>query len=409
MHNIGVDAGRVRYARNGDVRLAYRVFGDGDVPLVWMPAFISNVDAYDDKTSPFAAFVEILAGETTLIVWDKRGNGLSDPTVRVPTLDERMDDLRAVLDACGVDRAALAGGSEGGPMSLLFAATYPERIRSLVLYGTAARFSQRLPDFPWGFPPEKIAHNQADIETNWGDGAMADVFFGDIADLPGVRELWGRFQRAGASPAMAKLTWQAVMEIDVRDVLGSVRTPTRILARHGDGLVAVEAARALATGIPNAEFRMLPPGPHFPLDIVDVLASEILAFVSQRERPSASERILSTVLFTDIVKSTELLSIHGDDRWRRQLDTHDELVGNILRKYGGRQAKHTGDGVFALFDGPTKAVRCGLELIPTLAMRGIRIRAGVHTGECERRGAVGAAWPCTSAPGSAPSRVQAKC
>ena len=380
-----VNDGRVRYARNGDIRLAYRVFGDNDTPLVFMPPYVSNVDLYDDTTTPFAPFKEQLARDTTLIVWDKRGNGLSDPTDHVPTIDERMDDMHAVLDACGVESAALAGGSEGGPLSLMFAGTYPERVQSLVLYGTAARYSQA-PDFPWGCSPEQIAEQVADIEANWGEGALADVFLGDAAEIPGVRELWGRFQRAGASPTMARLTWQAVMEIDVRGVLGSIRTPTRVLAREGDRLAPPDAAHALASAIPGAEFRMMPPGPHLALDAADILASEILEFVLRRARSSPSDRVLTTVLFTDIVGSTEQLDAQGDERWRQQLDAHDRLVDILLAKYQGHREKHTGDGVFARFDGPTRAARCSLELVSALATRGIRIRAGVHTGECERRG-----------------------
>lgn len=378
--------GRVRYARNGVVRLAYRVFGEAETTLVWVPGWVSNVDLYDDPTTPFAAVVEQLAQSTRLIVWDKRGTGLSDPVTHIPPLDERMDDLHAVLDAAEADRPALIGISEGGPMSVLFAATYPERVRSLVLYGTAARFSQELPDFPWGFTPRQFEGHIADIDAHWGEGALAELFFGPAAAVPGVRDLVGRVQRASASPMMARLLFQALMEIDVRGVLDAVRTPTLVLVRPGDRIVSVEAAAALAAGIPNAQFRALPPGEHAVLDIDDLLATETLAFVCEKPSASTNERVLSTVLFTDIVSSTELLSAQGDAHWRHQLDAHDKLVDGVLSKYGGQRAKHTGDGIFALFDGPTKAARCGLELVPALATRGIPIRVGVHVGECERRG-----------------------
>jgi pimeloyl-ACP methyl ester carboxylesterase/class 3 adenylate cyclase len=378
--------GRVRYARNGDIRLAYRVWGDGEPVLVWVPGWVSNVDLYDDPTSPLSAFAEQLARTTRLIVWDKRGTGLSDPVTHPPPLDERMDDLHAVLDAAEVDSAALLGVSEGGPLSILFAATFPERVRSLVLYGATPRTAQELPDFPWGRTPAQAAALLDNIDAHWGEGAMAELFFGQHADMPGVRELWGRYERAGASPTMAKLLAQANMEVDVRAVLAGVRLPTLVLVRPGDQYASVEAAAALAAGIPNAEFRTLSPGAHLPIDIVDEVVSAIVGFVCQCPLFTDTERVLSTVFFTDIVGSTEQLSAHGDERWRRELDAHDELVDTLLAKYGGRRAKHTGDGVFALFDGPTKAARCGLELVPALATRGINIRAGVHVGEAERRG-----------------------
>jgi pimeloyl-ACP methyl ester carboxylesterase/class 3 adenylate cyclase len=384
--NNDVSLGRVRYARNGDIRLAYRVWGDGEPALVWVPGWVSNVDLYDDPTSPFSAIAEQLARATRLIVWDKRGTGLSDPVTHPPPLDERMDDLHAVLDAAEVDCAALLGASEGGPLSILFAATFPERVRSLVLYGVTPRTAQELPDFPWGLTPAQADALLDNIDAHWGEGAMAELFFGQNADVPGVRDLWGRYERAGASPAMAKLLVQAYMDVDVRCVLAGVRTPTLVLVRPGDQFVSVEAAAALAAGIPNAQFRTLSPGAHLPVDIVDEVVSEVLEFVCHCPAFTNTERVLTTVFFTDIVSSTEQLSARGDERWRHQLDIHDVLVDTVLAKYGGKRAKHTGDGVFALFDGPTKAARCGLELVPALATRGISIRAGVHVGECERRG-----------------------
>jgi class 3 adenylate cyclase len=379
-----VSDGRVHYARNGDVRLAYRVFGDGDIPLVWAPGWFSNVDFYDDPATPYPAAVAHFSQRTRLVVWDKRGTGLSDPVTHVPPLDERMEDLHAVIEAADARRPALLGMSEGGPMSILFAATYPDQVRALILYGTAPRFSQNLPDYPWGFTPRQMAANQEEIESQWGEGALVEVFFGVAADIPGFRDLYGRAQRAGASPTMALLLWQALMEIDVRAVLGLVNTPTLVLARPSDAMAPVEGAKILAECIPHAEFRLLPDGPHGLID--EALASETLRFVCDEPTMAASERVLTTVLFTDIVGSTEQLTAQGDSRWRHELNVHDMIVDNLLSRYGGRRAKHTGDGIFAIFDGPTKAARCGLDLVPALASRGVRIRAGVHTGECERRG-----------------------
>jgi class 3 adenylate cyclase len=306
--------------------------------------------------------------------------------MRVPSLDERMDDLHAVLDSAEVDYPALLGMSEGGPMSLLFAATFADQVRSLVLYGTAARFTQELPDFPWGWSPDQVLRVAEMYEKHWGEGLIAAMVRGSSTDVPGLQELFGRYERASASPAMAAMVMKAAAEIDVRNILHTVKTNTLVLARPGDQVVAFDASEALAAAMPNAVFRALPPGAHGDLDIDDSLATETLNFVYGPRKNLSSERVLATVLFTDIVGSTEQLSSQGDSRWRHQLDVHDQLVDRSLSRYGGRRAKHTGDGVFALFDGPTKAARCALDLVPALAARNIPIRAGVHTGECERRG-----------------------
>lgn len=374
----------MHYARNGSVRLAYRTWGDQDPTLVWVPGWISNVDMWDVPEGPFTNFPEQLAQQTRLVAWDKRGTGLSDPVTHVPPLDERMDDLHAVMDAADAQCPALFGISEGGPMCVLFAATYPERVQSLVLYGTLPRFTPELPDYPWGFGPDRYAALLDQIETQWGEGALAELFFGPIAEVPGFLDFYGRAQRASASPSMALMLFQALLNIDVRPVLNAVRVPTLILGRRGDEVAPVDAAKALADGIPNAQFRELPPGPHGLFD--DAMAEAVLHFVCGEHNVGGNERVLSTVFFTDIVSSTELLSAQGDAHWRHELDAHDRIVDSLLSKYGGRRAKHTGDGVFALFDGPTKAARCGLELVPALATRGIRIRAGIHVGECEKRG-----------------------
>lgn len=384
---MGVNDGRVHYARNGDVRLAYRVFGDSGPFLIWVPGWVlSNVDTIGDPGSLYKGFVDLMSQSVRIIVWDRRGTGLSDPSTRPLSIDERVDDVQAVMDAAGVDRPAFLGTSEGGSVSVLFAATHPDRVGPLVLYGTAARYSQELPDFPWGFTAAEIDSQLAEIDSQWGEGALADLFYGDAADTPGVRQMFGKLQRAMVSPMMAKLWWKAFMEIDVRSVLASVRAPTLVTARQDDRLVAVEAAAALAAAIPEAQFQLLPPGPHGPFDIVADRVPLIVNFVCDKPSERPDERILKTVMFTDIVGSTEQLSVTGDAHWRHQLDAHDEVVDWLLEQHGGQRAKHTGDGIFALFDGPTRAARCALDLVPALAARGITIRAGLHVGECERRG-----------------------
>jgi len=382
-----VSDSRVRYARNGDVHLAYRVFGESGPTVVWVPGWVvSNVDAIDDAESPYTPALERMSRHVRCVVWDRRGSGLSDPATHLLSLDERLEDLLAVIDAVGSDRVALFGSSEGGAVSVLLAATHPDRVSALCLYGTAARFAKEPPDFPWGFTAAEVQDQLDSIHNDWGRGALADLFHGPAAQAPGVRELFGRLQRSVASPSMATLWWRALMDTDVRAVLSAVRAPTLVLARHGDELVPVESAAALAAGIPQARLTLMPAGPHTPFDIVDELAREMLAFFTEDPGSSADERVLKTMLFTDIVGSTNLLSTVGDSAWRQQLDGHDRLVDEIVDRHGGARVNHTGDGVFAVFDAPTKAARCALQLVPALAARNISIRAGVHTGECERRG-----------------------
>lgn len=379
--------GRVHYARNGDVRLAYRVFGDSGPVLVWSAGWaVSNVDTFDEPGSPYKPLVDIVAKSCQFVMWDRRGTGLSDPAGDTLTFDERVDDLRAVIDAVGVDRPALVGSSEGGSISILFAARHPERVSHLALYATAARFSQDLPAFPWGFTPEQIEAQLDEIDRCWGEGALADLFYGPLADAPGVRQMFGKMQRSIASPAMAKLRWRAFVDIDVRGVLSSVRAPTLVVARPDDRFVAIEAAQALAAGIPNARFHPLPAGSHGGFDVLEELCEAVLTFVGRSPSGPADERLLKTVMFTDIVGSTETLSRQGDKHWRHRLDVHDAVTDHVAALHGGVRANHTGDGVFLLFDSPSRAARCALELVPALASRSIPIRVGLHTGECERRG-----------------------
>lgn len=377
----------MQYARNGDTRIAYRVLGDGDTTLVFLFGWVvCSIDTFEQPTSPYASALNLLASHTRILIWDRRGTGLSDPVSDVLSLDERVEDLRSVLDAAGVDRAVLWGAGEAGPVSILFAASYPNRVNALVLPLTAARFSQDLPTHPWGFTRAEIDAQLKEIDSLWGQGALADIYFGEAAAIPGVRDEFGRQQRAVSSPTLARLLWKSTMEIDVRQHLSNVRAPTLVLARSGDRFVPYEASAALAASIPNAQMRELPPGNHSCFDIMDILVAETLEYVCGSCDAGPSTRVLATTLFTDIVSSTELVSTHGDAHWRHRLSIHDEIVDYLLDKHGGRGAKHTGDGVFALFDSPTNAAHFGLELVAALATRGLRIRAGIHTGEVECRG-----------------------
>jgi len=355
--------------------------------MVWSPGWVvSNVDTIDDPNSPYKRLIDIVSESTQFVMWDRRGTGLSDPAGDVLTFDDRVDDLCAVVDAVGAERPALVGSGEGGAVCLLYAARYPERLSLLSLYGTAARFSQDLPDFPWGFTTAEIEAQFDEIDRDWGDGALADLFYGEAADAPGVRDMFGKLQRSMASPAMAKSRWRTFMDIDVRGVLASVRTPTMVLARPDDRFAPFEAAEALAAALPDAQFVRLPSGSHGGFDVLDELCEAVLQFIGTNASKLADERVLKTVMFTDIVGSTERLTAQGDTRWRHQLDNHDRLVDHIVSTFGGQRANHTGDGIFAIFDTPTRAIRCALDLVPSLASRDIPIRVGIHTGECERRG-----------------------
>ncbi len=377
----------MHYARNGDVRLAYRVFGDSGPVAVWIPGWVvGNVDTIDEPDSPYASLIDAVAAQIQFVMWDRRGTGLSDPSTRPLSLDESVDDLRAVIDAIGAEQPTLIGTGEGGAVSILYTATYPDRVNSLALYASAARYSQDLPDFPWGFTTAEVAAQLEDIETHWGEGALAELFHGPGGELPGVRDMFGKLQRSIMSPTTATRWWRALMEVDVRPILAAVRVPTLVIARPGDRLVPIESATALAAGIPNAQFHPLPGGAHNAFDVLQEIADLLLRFLVDKPGARADERILKTVMFTDIVGSTERLGAHGDAHWRHQLDSHDSLVTHLLAQYGGMTANHTGDGIFAMFDAPTRAARCALELVPALATRGIPIRVGIHTGECERRG-----------------------
>lgn len=328
----------------------------------------------------------MLSRDMRVVVYDKRGTGMSEPIHGPPSLATRAADMVAVLDAADANCASLVGTADTGPVCIQVAVQHPERVRSMVLNQTAARFAQDLPDFPWGFSPDEMAAIDDDIDNAWGEGLLAARFLGAAVDIPGAIQSFARYQRLSTNASSVRLHFRAHWDTDVRAILGDVRAPTLVLARPGDQMVPFEASAAMAAAIPGAQFHPLPPGPHNPGDIFDLVMAEIIEFVAGKPRKPTTERVLRTILFTDIVGSTELLSAHGDAHWRHQLDVHDNLTAKLLGQYGGERANHTGDGIFALFEGPTNAVRCALELIGVLAARGIPLRTGVHIGECERRG-----------------------
>lgn len=370
-----------RYAKSGDIHVAYQVFGTGPIDLVLAPGFVSHIENYWDEPD-LARWLLRLASFSRMIMFDKRGTGLSDRVSQLPAMDERMDDVRAVMDAVGVERAALLGISEGGPLTALFAATHPERCRALVLYGTFARFSSWIPT------DEEFDAFMQYIDRDWGSGASLPRFAPSRQGDEQFQQWWGRFERLGASPAAAIALMQMNRQIDVTDVLGSICVPTLVIHRTGDVTVNVEGGRMLAERIPGARYVELPGSDHLPFvsDNAGEIADLIEEFLTGSRATAPPDRVLATVLFTDIVGATERAAALGDRRWRELLGTHHAVVREQLARFRGREIDTAGDGFLAAFDGPGRAVGCAQALTREVRRVGLDIRAGVHTGECEMMG-----------------------
>ncbi|HYZ93010.1 MAG TPA: adenylate/guanylate cyclase domain-containing protein [Actinomycetota bacterium] len=375
-----------KYARSSDVHIAYQVFGDGPHDLVLVPGFVSHVE-YGWENPLFTHFLERLASFARVVIFDKRGTGMSDGIApgTMPSLEERMDDARAVMDAAGVHRATLYGISEGGPMAILFAATYPDRVERLVLYGCWIK-RLRATDWPHGPTLEEHEEFTRQFEAGWGEAVGAELWAPSLAHLPEFREQWARFLRIAASPGVVGTLFRMNRSIDMRSILPSVRVPTLVIHRAGDRVVPVGQGRYAAEQIPNANYVELPGEDHLPLD-VDVIADEIEEFVTGVRPDPQADRVLATVMFTDFVGSTPKASESGDRRWRELLDRHDDLVERELVRFRGRRVKGTGDGVLATFDGPARAVRCAQALLAGVRPLGLGLdlRAGLHTGEIDLR------------------------
>ena len=368
---------KTQYAKSGDVRIAYQVVGDGPFDLVFVPGFISNLDAAWEE--PYRARVWTrLAAFARLIMFDKRGTGLSDRAVGVPTLEERMDDVRAVMDAAGSQQAALFGISEGGAMSVLFAATYPERTRALVLYGTYGHFSS------WVVPPDKIDAALDRMEKNWGTGDSLHLFAPSVASDETFKLSWARFERLGASPSAVVSLMRMNSEIDVRPILPSIRVPTFIIHRQGDVRVNVEAGRFMARQIPNAKYLELPGSDHaLWTGETERILDAVEEFLTGSRSAIEADRVLATVLFTDIVNSTKRAETIGDRAWHDVLDRHNALVRREISRHRGHEVRTMGDGFLATFDGPARSIRCALAINEGVEALGLQVRAGLHTGEVE--------------------------
>jgi class 3 adenylate cyclase len=361
------------------------VVGEGDVDVILIPQWLSNIEDYWEHPAA-AYFLRRIASFSRLIMFDKRGTGLSDTVPDTQPLEERMDDVLAVMDAVGSERAVLFGPSEGGPMAALFAATYPERCVSLILYGSLARWLQA-DDYPEGRPPAVVAAFGKAWIDGWGSGGSLRVLAPSLAHDDGFRRWWGRFERHSVRPGMVGPILDTINALDIRPVLPAIKVPTLILHRRGDRLVDVANARYLASHIPSARYVELPGDDHiFFAGNSDALLDEIEEFVTGARGTHDPDRILATVMFTDIVSSTEHAARLGDRRWQLLMSDHDELFANQISVYRGRTIRSTGDGVFASFDGPARAIRCALSLVEAARRLDVEIRAGLHTGECELAG-----------------------
>ena len=371
-----------RYVRSsGDARIAYQVAGDGPLDLVFVSGFVSNVEDYWDEPF-FARFFERLCSFARVAVFDKRGQGFSDRPPEPPTLEQTMDDIRAVMDAVGMEQAALLGISEGGPATALFAASQPSRVRALVLYGTWARIV-RSDDYPEGVPRETFDAFAARVDDEWGGPFAVDVFAPSIAADPRFREQWARFLRRGGSPRDAVALLRMYRDSDVREALPAISAPTLVLHRSGDRLCPVAGGRRIGELIPGARFVELPGDDHLAWVDPDQIIDEVEEFLTGHRQVREPERILATVMFTDIVGSTEQAAELGDSRWRDLVARHDDLVRRELGRHRGRAVKTLGDGFLATFDGPARGIRCAQAIAEGVRALGIEIRAGLHTGELE--------------------------
>jgi pimeloyl-ACP methyl ester carboxylesterase len=376
-----------RYAKSGELSIAYQVVGEGPLDLVFVMGWVSHLDWFWEEPS-FARFLRRLAAFSRLILFDKRGTGLSDrlPTDRLPTLEERMDDVRAVMDAVASERAALVGVSEGAPLCTLFAATYPERTRALVIFGGYAR-RLRDDDHPWAPTREEREQLIAEFEANWGKPVLLGMRAPSIEHDESFKRWWGDYLRMSASPGAATALTRMNIDIDVRHVLPAVRVPTLVLHRIGDRSLPVEYGRYIAAHVPDAKLVELQGDDHLPfVGDQEAVVGEIQEFLTGVRHEPEPDRVLATVVFTDIVGSTRRAAELGDAGWRDLLERHDGLVRRALERWRGREIDTAGDGFLATFDGPARAVRFAREAADSVRGLGLEIRAGVHTGEVELSG-----------------------
>jgi class 3 adenylate cyclase/pimeloyl-ACP methyl ester carboxylesterase len=380
---------RIHYATVSGADVAYEVSGDGPHDLLFIPGLLNHIESA--ATVPqLAGHYERLSSFARVVLYDKRGTGLSGPLAgEAPTIEDRVDEALAVLDAAGSQAASVYATADGGPVGIVLAAMHPDRVRQLIVYGSSARLLET-DDYP-GLPSDLLqayAPEQAFLE--WGDDdnpRSLELMLPSQASDPAVRRAVAGMQRLAGSPRAVQRYLQVVYGTDVRDVLSMVRTPTLVLHVRGDGIYPLEQGRYLAREIPDARFVEINGGDHYYFwENAGRVADEIETFVTGGQKPPPSDRFLAILLFTDIVGSTRRLAAIGDEAWRQQLERHDERIEFIVSEHGGRVVDTTGDGVLAAFDGPSRAVRCARRLVEALSEHGLEIRAGLHAGEVESRG-----------------------
>lgn len=371
-----------RYARSGDITIAYQVLGDGPFDLVFVPGWISHLE-HSWEEPALARFLRRLASFSRLILFDKRGTGLSDRVAGDTPIDERADDIRAVMDAAGSREAVVFGVSEGGPLSAVFAAAHPAMTRALVLYGTFAR-ALWAPDYPWGIEESTAEQGDELWLSEWGSAALLEAFAPSAADDERFKQWWSKLLRLGASPGAALALRRMNRQIDIRDVLPRISAPALVLHRRGDLSVYPEEARYVAEHIPDARYVELPGSDHlWWVGDADALVSEVETFLTGRRPTVQAVRVLSTVLFTDIVGSTRLAAELGDRPWHDLLLSHNDTARRTIEQHAGRLINLTGDGILATFDDPEQAIHCALAMTAAVNRLGITIRAGLHTGQIE--------------------------
>lgn len=374
-----------RYARSGAVNIAYQVLGQGPRDLVLVPGWVSNIELFWEEPG-VVRFLERLASFARLILFDKRGTGLSDRIGELPGIEVRMDDVRAVMDAVGSERAALFGYSEGGPMCMLFAATYPARTEALITAGSYARLMEA-PDYEWGISEPALEARLTRIEREWGGPVGIEMRGPSVAADERVRHWWARFLRMSASATAAVALTRINAEIDIRHVLPTIRVPTLILHSVHDRVVDIGAGRYMAAKIPGAKLVELPSADHLPwLADADAILDEVETFLTGARPAVEADRVLATVLYTDIVGATGVAAAAGDRIWHDLLDTHHAAIRSELARFRGCEIDTAGDGFLATFDGPARAVRCACAILEAVRPLGLTLRAGVHTGECEIMG-----------------------
>lgn len=369
------------YAEVGEVSIAYQVVGNGPIDLVHIPSWITNVEENWNEPG-YAHFLNRLASFSRLILLDKRGTGLSDRVVGQASLEQRIGDVLAVMSAAGSQRAALFGSTEGSAMSALFAATYPERTRALVMYGAYARRMRSI-DYPWGPSIDERQQFLDDIRTGWGGPAVLDMLARDAQHDPHFREWWSGYLRRSSSPAAALALTSMNSDIDIRPLLPTIRVPTLVVHRRGDPLCPVEGGRYIAAHIPGASYVEVPGNDHLPfVGDIDALIDPVEEFLTGAPPVMETDRVLTTILVIDIVNSTARAVELGDDRWRTLLSSYRVMVREQLERFRGDERNMTGDGFVATFDGPARAIHCAWAIVRLVRSLGLEVRAGLHTGEC---------------------------